>query len=83
MDGRFVIATKMERSNSVIANLEKAGLVSRLVTEREALAKVAGEKVLLLSWPYLLTAEFISWQQAILSVHNSLLPKYRGRHAFA
>lgn len=79
----FVIATKQGACDDVLKALEAAKLVDALIHRPDEQEVLKDEHVLLLSWPHIVQAQVIEAQKAVLNVHNSLLPRYRGRHAFA
>ncbi|WP_454254980.1 methionyl-tRNA formyltransferase [Pseudomonas sp. Marseille-Q8238] len=78
----LTLLTTLEFDAPLFSAVESSGLVSKVVRSREGLGSVSDANVLLINWPYILSSEFISRQHAVLNVHNSLLPRYRGRHAF-
>jgi methionyl-tRNA formyltransferase len=82
VDRKLIVATPMDRDSRTIQNLLNTGLVSAVVTTREALREITGERVLFVSWPHIAKRTFLDRQTEVLNVHNSLLPRYRGRHAF-
>lgn len=49
--------------------------------ENKALEKYNVDYVILLNYPHIIPKEYLV-KQKFLNIHNSLLPKYRGRHAF-
>lgn len=78
----LTLLTTLESDAQLFSAIESTGLVSNVVRTREGLDSVVDANVLLINWPYILSSEFIARQRAVLNVHNSLLPRYRGRHAF-
>lgn len=78
----LTLLTTLESEAPLFRALWESGLVSSVLRTREELDAVSDASVLLVNWPYILTADFISQQKVVLNVHNSLLPRYRGRHAF-
>lgn len=78
----LTLLTTLESNAPLFSAIESTGLVSKVARSREALDSVSDADVLLINWPYILSSEFIARQRTVLNVHNSLLPRYRGRHAF-
>lgn len=78
----FLVATSMAKNNPILQSLSRKGLIERIVDSKEELAEVKQAKVLLLSWPHIVPQSLINRQVECINVHNSLLPKYRGLHAF-
>lgn len=82
MTRTLILATTLDPDSRTVRTLTGTGLVSARVTTREELRALSGERVLFVSWPYIAKREFLVRQAEVLNVHNSLLPRYRGRHAF-
>jgi methionyl-tRNA formyltransferase len=77
----FVVATPFESNNDLLKAIRGTGLVRGVVRSRETLDCLHRETILLLAWPHLLAGAFLDRQNEVFNVHNSLLPKYRGRHS--
>jgi methionyl-tRNA formyltransferase len=77
-----MLLSTLDESAPLVQALRATGLIGDHVSNLEAAGQLHGADILLLNWPFILKPEFISRQHAILNVHNSLLPRYRGRHAF-
>ncbi|PYC29554.1 hypothetical protein DMO17_02340 [Aquipseudomonas alcaligenes] len=78
----ITLLTTLEAGSDLLKVVERTGLISSVLRSREELEQVSDASVLLINWPYILREDFISRQRVVLNVHNSLLPRYRGRHAF-
>lgn len=78
----ITLLTTLDSNSDLFKVVERTGLISRVLRSREELEYVSDSSVLLLNWPYILREDFIARQRIVLNVHNSLLPRYRGRHAF-
>lgn len=79
---RFILATEMAPDSALIQALEGCEAVERIVYGETDLLSCNDSRIVLVSWSRLLRREFVGKQQMVLNVHNSLLPKYRGLHAF-
>lgn len=79
---KLIIFTTLDKSNLLIKNIISTGLVSDCIQTKEAAERVYDANIILINWPYILRDNFIARQRFVLNVHNSILPKYRGRHAF-
>jgi methionyl-tRNA formyltransferase len=80
---KITLATRLEPDNDLVRALVSAKLIDRIVAMKQDLSRLTDAQVLMINWPYILRDDFINQQVRVLNVHNSLLPKYRGRHAFA
>lgn len=78
----LTLMTTLDADAPLLIAIQETGLVSRIVRNREEQAALHGATVLLVNWPYILDEGFIARQSVVVNVHNSLLPRYRGRHAF-
>jgi methionyl-tRNA formyltransferase len=79
---RYIIATPLPPRHELLAGLRGTGLVEGVVHSQADLDQVGGRTIVMLSWLHILNEPFLRKQQEVLNVHNSLLPRYRGRHAF-
>jgi methionyl-tRNA formyltransferase len=69
--------------NEVVTILRERGIVGRIMRVPEEVLELRGESALLLNWLKIIPARVIDQNCVLLNVHSSLLPRYRGRHAFA
>jgi methionyl-tRNA formyltransferase len=67
----------------LVALLQACGIVGRVVRTESEVRELAGETVLVMNWLKRIRPEVIQRNRILLNLHNSLLPRYRGRHAFA
>lgn len=79
---KITLLTTLDESSPLVLALMSTGHIERLVVKCETAESLSGENVLMINWPKILRKDFIDRQQIVLNVHNSLLPRYRGRHAF-
>ncbi|MGB4073031.1 methionyl-tRNA formyltransferase [Pseudomonas sp.] len=78
----ITLLTTLEPTAELFKVVDNTGLISRVFRSRDELDQVNDAIMLLINWPYILHPDFIARQRVVLNVHNSLLPRYRGRHAF-
>jgi len=78
----MTLLTTLEESAPLVRLLRAKGYVDGIVATREGAETLRDADVVMINWPYILSDEFINRQRVVLNVHNSLLPRYRGRHAF-
>lgn len=78
----ITLLTTLDDSSPLVRALRATGHVDALVATREAADSLRDANVVMINWPYILRQNFIDRQRIVLNVHNSLLPRYRGRHAF-
>jgi methionyl-tRNA formyltransferase len=67
----------------LVALLQAGGIIGRVVSTESEVRELAGETVLVMNWLKRIRSEVIHRNRILLNLHNSLLPRYRGRHAFA
>ena len=79
---KLFIATSFDKRSNLIQIITDLGIVENVITTKEELQKLNKKTILLLSWKHILSEEILTNQKLVLNLHNSLLPKYRGRHAF-
>lgn len=79
---RYIIATPLPSGHELLAALSGTRLVEDVVHSQTALTRMRDRRIVMLGWLNILEQPFLSQQIEVLNVHNSLLPKYRGRHAF-
>jgi methionyl-tRNA formyltransferase len=79
---RYIIATPHPDHGELLCALRGTGLVEDVVHSQADLDRIRGRTIVMLSWLHILQESFLREQQEVLNVHNSLLPRYRGRHAF-
>jgi len=78
----LILATKLGPENELVRAVAATGVVSRVVSARQDLSSLRDAIVLMINWPYILKPDFLDLQSTVVNIHNSLLPRYRGRHAF-
>jgi len=79
----ITLLTTLSIDNQLVTEVREKGLLSACFNTSDIDASIAGANVLLLNWPHILSESFVVRQKNVLNVHNSLLPRYRGRHAFS
>lgn len=79
---KFILFSTLEQSDLLIKELMSTGLVSECIGSKVRADSIVGAEIILINWPYILSDNYISKQKNIFNIHNSILPKYRGRHAF-
>lgn len=78
----ITLLTTLDEAAPLVQALRATGLIRARITARDEADALVGATILLVNWPHILRQDFIERQQVVLNVHNSLLPRYRGRHAF-
>jgi len=67
----------------LISILLGRGIISRIIGTETEVRELFGERALVMNWLRRIRPEVIRRNRVLLNLHNSLLPRYRGRHAFA
>ena len=67
----------------LISILLARGIVSRVIGTEAEVRELRGQRALVMNWLGRIPPEVIRRNRILLNLHNSLLPRYRGRHAFA
>ncbi len=88
MKRRFILLTDLNEEDKrpereLILLLQERGIVSQIISSDPEVRELSQERVLMMNWIRRIPPEVIERNQIILNLHNSLLPCYRGRHAFA
>lgn len=78
----FSIATTLPTSSSLIQKLIIFNEIEHIIHTQSDLSHHSNLDLVLINWPFILPKAAIQKHYRILNVHNSLLPRYRGRHAF-
>lgn len=79
---RKIVLSRCKSDDKVLSSLKNELRELEFSSSLEEIIDVENSFIILYSWPTILSEEFINKQTCVLNVHNSLLPKYRGRHAF-
>jgi methionyl-tRNA formyltransferase len=88
MRSPFILLTDLSEEDKrpereLISLLLDRGIVSRVVTSNQEVRELSNERVLMMNWLRRIRREVIQRNCMIFNLHNSILPRYRGRHAFA
>lgn len=68
---------------ALVSILLRRGIVSRVIRTEAEVRGLVGERALVMNWLRRIPPDSIRRNRILLNLHNSLLPRYRGRHAFA
>lgn len=88
MQDPFIVLTRLDPDEArpeceLMALLVRRGIATRIVRTQSELDALSDRRILLMSWLKRVRPEVIERNRVMLNLHNSLLPYYRGRHAFA
>ena len=67
----------------LISILLLRGIISRIIGTEAEVRELVDETAFVMNWTRRIQPEVIRRNRVVLNLHNSLLPRYRGRHAFA
>jgi UDP-4-amino-4-deoxy-L-arabinose formyltransferase/UDP-glucuronic acid dehydrogenase (UDP-4-keto-hexauronic acid decarboxylating) len=82
MEPSFLLVTELGQDDPVVATLRNLQIIDKVISDSSEVEALVDRNIVLYSWGKILPEEFIARQRIVLNVHNSLLPRYRGRHAF-
>lgn len=88
MNRPFILLTDVDEEDKraereLVSLLLERGIVSRVIASDREVRELSGDRVLMMNWLKRIRPAVIQRNEIVLNLHNSLLPRYRGRHAFA
>jgi methionyl-tRNA formyltransferase len=78
----FKVLTNLSPEDPLLERLTACSVIEQIFNEESDLSVLDGENIFLISFGKILEKSFLDRQRLVINLHNSLLPSYRGRHAF-